>query len=343
MKLIYYTDEHFDRWEDYIKRSERSSLYHRIGWKGVVEKSLGHKTCYLLAEDEGRIVGVLPLVLISRPFFGRCVVSMPFLNYGGICADSDEAEHLLVEEAVEITRRENADYLELRQMERTPHDLVTSEDKVAMLIDLESDPEVLWSRFNPKLRQTIRKAEKSGLQITVGSEENIERFYDVFSANMRELGSPVYHKDFFRAVLSEFPNEMLIFAVTYRGKTIGAAFVGLFKKRVEGFWASSLREYFDLSPNEYLYWKQLEYACGHGYSRFDLGRSTKDSGSFKFKRKFGAQPKQLYWQYYLNNVGEIPQMNPKSVKYRVAIGLWRRFPLRVTKLVGPQIRKYLPQ
>ena len=343
MRLIHCTDEHFDRWEDYVKRSPKSTLYHRMGWKNVIERSFGHETYYLLAEENGCVVGVLPLVLISHPFFVKCVVSMPFLNYGGICADSEEPEHLLLAEAVEITQRANANYLELRQLERVECHLASSEEKVTMTVDLESDPDLLWSLFNPKLRQTIRQAQKSGLQLSVGGEENLNAFYEVFSGNMKELGSPVYGVSFFRNVLREFPGEMLIFTVTYGEKTIGAAFVGRFKKSLEGFWASSLREHFDLHPNEYLYWKQLEYGCTHGYDCFNLGRSSKASGSFRFKKKFRAVARQLYFQYHLNKGEEIPSMNSEALKYRIAAGMWRHLPLRITRMVGPHVRKYMTQ
>lgn len=343
MRVLRYTDEYFDRWENYVEKSDKSTLYHRIGWKRVIERSFGHKTYYLFAEEDGFVKGILPMVLISHPIFGRCLVSMPFLNCGGICASTEETKLVLLNEAVEITRREDVDYLELRQIERVENDLTTSEDKVTMLVKLETDPERLWGRLTPKLRQTIRKAEKAGLHMRVGKEENLEDFYEVFSTNMKELGSPVYDRDFFGNILLELSNEMLIFIVTHEERAIGAAFVGLFKQSIEGFWASSLREYFKFNPNEYLYWKQLEYGCRRDYGYFNLGRSSKNSGSLRFKEKFGAEMKQLYWQYYLNKIEQIPQMDPNALKYRIAAGLWKRFPLRVTKMVGPHIRKYMPQ
>lgn len=343
MRVVHYTGEYRDRWQNYVEESDKSTLYHRIGWKEVIERSFGHTTYYMLAEDGGTIKGILPMVLIGHPFFGKSLVSMPFLNCGGICADTKEIEYLLLDEAVRITKREDVDYLELRQTERIDRNLITRQDKVSMVVELDADPEKLWSRLTPKLRQIIRKGEKAGLQVRVGKEENLEDFYEVFSANMRELGSPVYGRDFFLNTLSDLKDEMLVFTVTHKKRAIGAAFVGLFRHSIEGFWASSLREYFTFNPNEYLYWKQLEYGCKNGYASFNLGRSSKDSGSFRFKQKFGAEVKQLYWQYYLNKTDRIPEMDPAAWKYRIAIGIWKRLPLSVTRMVGPQIRKYMSQ
>jgi FemAB-related protein (PEP-CTERM system-associated) len=343
MRVVHYMGEYRDRWQNYVEESDTSTLYHRLGWKDVIERSFGHTTYYVLAEDGGTIKGILPMVLIGHPFFGKSLVSMPFLNCGGVCADTKEAECLLLDEAIRITKKENVDYLELRQTEKIDSNLITRDDKVAMVVKLEPDSERLWGGLTPKLRQTIRKAEKAGLQVKVGKEENLEDFYEIFSANMKELGSPVYGRSFFGNTLSDLKDEMLIFVVTHKEKAVGAACVGFFKDSIEGFWASSLREYFRLNPNEYLYWKQLEYGCQNGYSFFNLGRSTKDSGSFRFKQKFGADMKQLYWQYYLNKTKQIPEMDPTALKYKIAVGVWRRLPLSVTRTVGPQIRKYMSQ
>ena len=37
----------------------------------------------------GRVDGVLPLVFIKSPLFGRSMTSLPFVNYGGVLADSE--------------------------------------------------------------------------------------------------------------------------------------------------------------------------------------------------------------------------------------------------------------
>jgi hypothetical protein len=46
------------------------------------------------------IRGVLPLVHMNSRIFGNFLVSMPFFNYGGACADTEEIRGLLIEEAV---------------------------------------------------------------------------------------------------------------------------------------------------------------------------------------------------------------------------------------------------
>ena len=91
-----------------------------------------------------------------------------------------------------------------------------------------------------------------------------------------------------------------------------------------------------------LYWEALKHAIEQGGRRFDFGRSTTDSGTYRFKRQWGAQPTQLYWHYWLPRSAALPALNPDNPKYRLAIRLWQRLPLAVANRLGPRIVRYLP-
>ena len=92
----------------------------------------------------------------------------------------------------------------------------------------------------------------------------------------------------------------------------------------------------------WLYWNCLRYACEQGYRIFDFGRSTVGEATFKFKEQWGAQPVCHYWHYHLTEQNTIPVLNPQNPKFRLAINIWRRLPLSVTRLLGPAIIKHLP-
>jgi len=49
--------------------------------------------------------------------FGNSLVSMPFLNYGGLLADDEKTEMLLLEEARRLGRELKAKNIELRQIQ----------------------------------------------------------------------------------------------------------------------------------------------------------------------------------------------------------------------------------
>ena len=91
-----------------------------------------------------------------------------------------------------------------------------------------------------------------------------------------------------------------------------------------------------------LYWTVLESVIEQGYKVFDFGRASKDSGSYRFKRQWGAEEQPLTWHYVLNEGSEIPRINPDNPKYRFAMNVWRRLPVPVANILGPQVVKHLP-
>ena len=96
MQIRMFSDE-FDLWTEYIRKHPQATFYHEIGWKEVIERSFGHKTYYLMAMRQDNIAGILPLVHLKSHLFGSILCSMPFLNFGGICADDSEAENELLD------------------------------------------------------------------------------------------------------------------------------------------------------------------------------------------------------------------------------------------------------
>ena len=80
-------------WDQYVSQESRATGYHLIGWRRIVEETFGHTTMYFSAMDEqGHLRGALPLVLLSSKMFGRFLVSLPFVNYGGILADDAQTK-----------------------------------------------------------------------------------------------------------------------------------------------------------------------------------------------------------------------------------------------------------
>ncbi len=333
-----------DRWDEYVAKSSISTCYHLTGWKSVIERSFGHKTYYLLAEEpSNNIQGILPLIQLKSMLFGNFMVSLPYVNYGGICADSEEVSAQLLNEAIHIAAENDAEHIELRHTNEVGHGLPIKTGKVAMRLTLPPDTNDLWSLFSSKLRSQIRKPTKEGMYARIGREDELDSFYNVFSINMRDLGTPVYSKDFFRNILKEFPERTWICTIyTKLGDPAASGLLVGFKEVLEIPWASSLRSHNRYSPNMLLYWSALSLACDKGYRVFDFGRSTSGEGTYKFKEQWGAKPAQLYWHYWMRNGESMPQLNPKNPKYRFAIKVWQQLPVGLTKLIGPGIVKNLP-
>jgi serine/alanine adding enzyme len=322
--------------------SDRSGAtgYHTWAWRDVFARSFGHESVYLLARRaDGPIEGVLPLTEVRSLLFGRSLTSLPFLNYGGVVADSDAIARALLEEAVRVAAMRRCRHIELRHVAPRFADLPCKQHKVTMHLPLQVG---MWDRLDRKVRNQIRKAEKSGLTAVRGGAELLDEFYRVFARNMRDLGTPVHARHFFAEILSAFPDRVRLVVVRLKDVPVAAALTYRTGGQVEVPWASSVRDYNPLCPNHLLYWTVLEAAVADGCTLLDFGRSTPDEGTYKFKAQWGAEPVPLHWEYAGLAGGLPPDQSPKNPKFRLAIATWQRLPLWVANAVGPSLVKGIP-
>ena len=327
-------------WDAYVVTHPDSAGYHEWAWRGVFEGAFGHRGLYLVARGvEGSVVGVLPLVEIRSALFGRTLTSLPFVNFGGVLADSDAVASALVNEAARLAGSRGCKHVELRHIVRRFEHLPCKQHKVTMRLPLAPG---MWERIDRKARNQVRKAEKSDLTVSRGGSELLEEFYKVFARNMRDLGTPVYAPRVFQEVAGAFPDRVRIIVVRLKNTAVAAGFTYRTRGLVEIPWASSIRDYNPLCPNHLLYWHAIETAVAEGAETFDFGRSTPGEGTFKFKEQWGAQPVPLHWEYWLESGKVLPDQSPKNPKFRLMIETWKRLPLWVANVVGPPIVRQIP-
>jgi FemAB-related protein (PEP-CTERM system-associated) len=318
-------------------------LAHSQEWAAVIRHAYGHEPLYLATEDGSRRAGVLPAFIVRRPLFGTAVTSMPFLDGGGPCGASAEVEERLVESLITEARRVGARLIELRCSRRLNIPWAPAEHKVNLTLPLPSTVEQLSRKLDGSVRNQIRKAERSGLSVDFGGAEKLETFYSIFAIRMRELGSPVHDRAFFRDIVREFGAQARV-AVVRKGETpIGALLALGFRDTLTVPWSSCLSQYRTLCSNMLLYWETIRTACAEGFRRFDFGRSSRGSGTYRFKRQWGTVESPLFW-YTIPIHGRVRPVS--SDEGRLAAYLttaWRHLPLTVTRGVGPRIRRYLIQ
>jgi FemAB-related protein (PEP-CTERM system-associated) len=329
-------------WDEFVANSAGGSFYHRYDWKTLVERELGHRADYLIARRGSAIAGVLPLVFVESRLFGRILCSVPFMNYGGPVAEDAVTASALASHAAALTGSLRASYLELRCAAPVETTMPVSLRKVSMTIPLASDPEKLFASFTSKHRTNIRRAQKNDLDVVAGGAELLDTFYALLEQSWRVLGTPLYSKRYFRAIVETFGDTIRIFVCRHKGTPIAVAFNGHGNGVVEGMWAGALPEFRNLQPNYVLYWEMMRDACARGFTRFHLGRSTADSGAEQFKSKWNAQAEQLYWYFHRPDGGPMPELNVDNPKFRLAISAWQKLPLWMTRIVGPRIARLIP-
>lgn len=319
------------------------SLTHDPRWLLVLRNSLGHVPWLLEATCSEETVGVLSLALVKSRLFGRYLVGLPYLNSGGVLALNQTVANALLDRAIGLADELEVRHLELRQEAASDHQSLTKAvgGKVHMRRLLPESSDQLWSDLKAKVRNQIRKAEKFDFEIHWGREELLAEFYDVFSRNMRDLGTPVYSRRLFQEILATFAEEAELCVLRLDKRCVAAALLLHGEGVTEVPSASSLRSFNSTNANMLMYWRLLCRAISRGRRVFDFGRSSEGSGTYRFKRQWGATPAPTAWQYYVRH-GEANQMRPDSGRYDRLIRIWRRLPLSVTRLIGPSIVRGIP-
>jgi FemAB-related protein (PEP-CTERM system-associated) len=331
------------RCEAFVAHGDRVPLSYHPGWLTILREGLGQEAYLLEAVQGGATIGLLPLALLRSRLFGRFLVGLPYLNYGGVLCSDDEVTSRLIGRAVELADQLGVRHLELRHRRAVEHARLTTYggQKVHMIRELPATPGQLWDELAPKVRNQVRKGQKSGLAVVWGRDDLVEEFYDVFSRNMRDLGTPVYSRRLFQAVLRQFPTRAEICVVRLETRPIAAGLLIHGWKTTEIPSASSLRAYNHTCANMLMYWHMLERTIQLGQETFDFGRSTPGGPVFKFKEQWGAKPEPAEWQYYVRT-GSAGEMRPDNPRYQRLIRVWKRLPVWVTRFVGPAIVRGIP-
>ena len=342
MRIIRCDDSNRERWNAYVQSSPQASFYHRAEWQAINRTNFGHECAYLAAVVDDAVVGVFPIVRLKSAVFGNIACSMPFVNYGGPCAATPKIEAALLDEAAAMIAQWKSSYLEIRSRRHLGPAFACSEHKVSMTLTLNADPEVVWNAFNRNHRAEVRRAGKHGFTAKFGADL-IDDFYEVLSESWRDMGTPIYRKEYLRSILDTFGNATRLCVVYAEDGTPAAgAMDGIHNSVVEGMWLGMRSQYRKQLVGYVLYWELIKHACENGFRRFHLGRSSKDSGAEQFKKKWNAETDQLYWNYLLRDRKEIPSLNPSNPKYRLAIKVWQSLPVPLTQLVGPVLARSIP-
>lgn len=331
-----------EAWDGYVAAVAPDNVYHRWAWREVIERTFGHRPFYLAAIEGGAVRGVLPLVQIRSGIFGNFLVSMPYCSYGGILADSDSACESLLARAVELASELDARHIELRQGEAHRIPWKSSAHKVTMEIKLPASADEYWRRLSSGMRNKIRQGQKHNLHAQWNGANALESFYEIFAVNMRNLGTPVYSRQFFENQISQMPGRIRILTIRDDATPVAAAFITAHQQTLELPWSASLPEWRKKYSQVLMYWTLIRKAIEEGFRKVDLGRCTYSSGTYEFKRHWNPAERPLNWYYWLAPGVPMPQLGPDSPKFKLASRIWQHLPLAVANGLGPRVVRSLP-
>ncbi len=312
-------------------------------WLSVLRDGMGHRPYCLEASERGQLRAILPLAFVSSTLFGRFLVSLPFVSSCGVLTADASQVTPLVNRAVELADELRVKHLELRLEQPLEHPAFepAHAGKVLMRRTLPDTIDALWKEIDSKVRNQIRKGEKQGFEVQWGSEGLLESFYRIFSRNMRDLGTPVFSRQFFASVLRHFGPAAEFCIVNLNDRPIAAALLLHGRGITKVPCASALREFSATNANMFMYWQLLKRAVDRSQATFDFGRSTVGSGTERFKSQWDAVAAPAHWIRYVRG-GKRADLRKESGSFALLSRAWKRLPLPLAEWLGPQIVRGIP-
>ncbi len=312
------------------------TFFHLVGWKRVIERAFRHPTHYLIAERGGIIAGVLPLTHVKSLLFGSSLISNAFAVRGGPIATDEESLRALEGEAVRLMEVLAVPILELRDFSASRSNW-PSKPGLYATFRRELDPivERNLKAIPRKQRAMVRKGMRHELRSEI--DDGIDRLYRIYAESVRNLGTPVFAKSYFRILKDEFSTSSDIVTISSGGKAVASVLNFYFRDEVLPFYGGGTAAARQLAANDFMYWEVMRRACERGYRIFDFGRSKVGTGSYAFKCNWGFQPSPLAYQFRLAPGRPMPDLNPLNPKLAVFIAAWKHLPLMVATRLGPLI------
>ncbi|WP_062059842.1 FemAB family XrtA/PEP-CTERM system-associated protein [Cellvibrio sp. OA-2007] len=331
-----------DDWAEFVRKNKTALPSHNPAWARVIAQSFGHHSLILCARSTtGELLGGIPLTVFSSPLFGKFAVSMPYLNYGGVVSQYSDVCHALMQALEGVRAQLNLQHIEVRSIQPDLGENPSTK-KASMLLQLPANDEALDKMLGSKVRAQYKKADEFFPDCKIGKNELLQDFYQVFSHNMRDLGTPVYAKKWFENILNDRELDAHIIVVYVKRKPVSCGFLVKQDGLMEIPWASTLKSANKYNTNMWMYRRILSFAIQQGCTYFDFGRSTLDAGTYKFKKQWGAEPCQHYWYCVLPPNTPKPEMNPDNPKLKLFVALWKWLPVWAANILGPHIIKGIP-
>ncbi len=229
-----------------------------------------------------------------------------------------------------------ADYLEFRSRTASRPDWQVKRDLYADFARPISgnDNENLLA-IPRKQRAVVRKALSGSLSSDV--DHTPERLYRVYSESVRNLGTPMFPRKYFSALLETFGSDCDIVVITDGGTSVSAVMNFYFKDSVMPYYGGGTAAARRNGANDLLYWEVMRRAAARGYRKFDFGRSKANTGAFAFKKNWGFEPSWLrirvldkVWQRSAGKKSLKPEICPVHCRMETTSAvarkqLWGRF------------------
>ena len=329
-------------WDAYVLSHPRATFFHQTGWKRVLEQTFRYPAHYLIAERDGKFCGVLPM-FACRNLRGRLsLYSLPHTVYGGPVGDDAAAEEALLEAARALGQSLGARCIELRNRHASLLDLPVHEGFVTFEKVLPDAVELVRPTLPKKAREMVNQATKRH-RLESDFEADLDTFYSLLASSYLHLGTPVFPRRFFEAMVREFERDHIIQVIRHEGRPVAAVLSMIFRGTMMPLYSGEASGVKHLKASNYKYYRLMQDSVERGLTRFDFGRSRgNNEGVVKFKSNQGFEPETLPYQVVELVPGAAGSGDPNAGLFLKLRALWRKLPPGLARTMGPRLIRFFP-
>lgn len=327
------------RLDAFVAEAAEGTVFHRPQWSQAVARGCGQRAHYLIAERGGTLVGCLPLTHVRSRLFGHVLVSAGFATGGGILGDGAAP---LADAAWTLAGQLGCREAELRGGAVPDGWEARGGTYANFARDLPGDAETLLDSIPRRQRAEVKRSLGFGLATSAGSDRHHrDAHFRVFGESVRNLGTPIFPRRLFAAVLDTFGDEADIVAIWKDGRPLAALLNLYFKGVCQPFWGGGTFAAREWRANDLVYYEVMRRAIARGCTRADFGRSKVGTGAWQRKRIWGFDETPLFYAVRTAEGMAPREVNPLNPKYRLRIAAWQKLPLWLANRAGPLIARGL--
>jgi hypothetical protein len=330
-------------WDDAISAHPDATIFHSTAWARVLVDTYGHRPCYVQMSLNGSVLALIPMMEVQSALTRSRGICLPFSDYCAPLTFSSFGHELVAQKLQQIARERRWSYFELRSHSIVPNDAPASESYYGHFLDLRIGPEALISNFSSSVQRAIRKAQRSGLNVSIqSSPEAIAQFYKLHVRTRRRHGVPPQPRSFFINIQRHLINPgfgFIVLVECQKDPIAAAIFFRLGRHAIYKFGASDERLQ-ELRANNLAMFEGIRYLAEGGAETLHFGRTDKENeGLRRFKLSWGATEEILdYARFDTASRSWKHSRDSRSTSHR---RIFRALPASLNKLAGAMIYPHL--
>jgi peptidoglycan pentaglycine glycine transferase (the first glycine) len=269
-------------WNAFAAQEPHFGLLQSWEW-GEFKEKLGWRPFRVAVKKKGRIVAGAQMLIKS--LIPR-LASVAYVPRGpiGDWLDTGIADRLLAELHV-LARGHRAVFLKIEPPlldEPAFHQMLeqngfrisshTNQPRATLIVNLDQKLDDILGQMRKKTRQYVRKAEREGVTVRIGSRKDLAMFYDIMRFTSRRGHFPHRSRSYYEHEWQIFADnkQAVLLTAVYEGQIQAVRTAHCFGKHAAEFHAGSWDSSADLHANYLLVWEAIKWARAQGCCSYDL-------------------------------------------------------------------------